>query len=344
MEENRPMAFVTSPGRVEFQNVPLRIPGDDDVQIKVKVITLCGSDLHIFRGAHPSVRLPIPVGHEIFGEVSRVGQRVSKVVPGDRVTVEPVIACGHCDFCIHGNYHLCENISFQYREGQGGITTDFIAHERWVHKIPDQVSDLAGALVEPLSVAVHAIRRSGLAVGEDVGIFGAGPIGLLVLQVARALGAGRVFITDVREPRLEMAKGLGASLAINSLDVDAVKKILSETSGAGVDFGFEVVGLGITLRQMLASLKKGGTGVMVGLFEQPDVAVQANLIVQREISIKGSQGYHWDFMRAIGLLENGSVDIEKIITHTFEFNDIQKAFDLLENSSSNAIKVAIMPG
>ena len=171
----------------------------------------CGSDLHIFKGKHPVVTLPVPVGHEIAGEVAEIGRGVTKVQPGDRVTVEPVIVCGHCHYCQQGNYHLCVSISFQYRQGQGGLTTDFIAPERWVHLLPEDLPFNSGALIEPLAVAVHAVGLADLKIGDNVAIFGAGAIGLLILQVVRGAGAGKVFISDIRDFRLDLALEFGAT-------------------------------------------------------------------------------------------------------------------------------------
>jgi 2-desacetyl-2-hydroxyethyl bacteriochlorophyllide A dehydrogenase len=335
------MAFVTQPGKVEIWERPIPSLGESDVLIKVKATTLCGSDLHIFKGKHPAVSLPVPVGHEISGEVEEIGNAVTKVKPGDRVTVEPVIVCRECHYCQRGDYHLCTNISFQYRQGQGGLTTDFIAPERWVHQLPDGLSYSAGALIEPLAVAVHAVGLAKLNIAQSVAIFGAGAIGLLILQVARAAGAGEVFITDVRDARLEAALEFGASSALNSLKGNVVEKILEQSGGLGVQRAFEAVGLEATLTQALQSLQKGGRAVLVGLFENERVGVPANIFVQKEITLTGSQGYHWDFQRAIELVQGGKIDLEKMVSHHFQFEQTQQAFETLINPDQETVKVVI---
>ncbi len=342
MNKTRPMVFVTQPGKVEIREVPIPTLGDSDVLIKVRAVALCGSDVHIFKGKHPAVTLPVPVGHEIAGEVAEVGTGVTKVKPGDRVTVEPVIVCGECHYCQRGDYHLCANISFQYRQGQGGLTTDFVAPERWVHLLPGDLSYSAGALIEPLAVAVHAVRLAKLQATNSVAIFGAGAIGLLILQVARAMETGKVFITDIRDARLNAALGFGASGAFNSSKWDVVEKIIESTGGLGVQHAFEAVGLEITLKQALQSLKKGGRVILVGLFEDEQIGVPANLFVQKEISLTGSQGYHWDFQRAIELVQHGMIDLEKMITHQFQLEQTQIAFETLIDQNQNAIKVTIL--
>ena len=341
MPDTRPMAFVTAPGVIEIWERPIPPLGELDVLIKVRATTLCGSDMHIFKGAHPSVSLPVPVGHEIAGEVAQVGKRVTKVKPGDRVTVEPVITCDDCQYCWQGRYHLCANISFQYRQGQGGLTTDFVAPERWVHILPDNVSYQVGAMIEPLSVAVHALGLSGLKVAESVAIFGAGAIGLLILQVAQAAGAGDVFITDIRDARLETALALGASEAFNGAQPDVLERIRQRTDGLGVQRAFEAVGLEATLTQTLESLQKGGSAVLVGLFESQQVRIPANIFVHKEISLIGSQGYHWDFQRAIELIKQGNIDLESLLTHQFPLDQTQQAFDVLQDQEQNAVKVVI---
>ena len=341
MNKTRPMAFVTQPGIVEIWEKPIPFLGDLDVLIKVKASALCGSDLHIFKGKHPAVSLPIPVGHEIAGVVAEVGVGVTKVKQGDHVTVEPVIVCGECHYCQRGDYHLCANISFQYRQGQGGLTTDFVAPERWVHRLPKRLPLPAGALIEPLAVAVHAVGLANLNIGGSVAIFGAGAIGLLILQVARAAGAGEVYITDIRESRLDAALKFGAAKAFNSSKCNPVEEILKLTNGIGVQCAFEAVGLEITLNQVLQVLKKGGGAVLVGLFENKNVALPANVFVQKEISLTGSQGYHWDFQRGIELIQQGKIDLEKMITHEFHLEQIQQGFETLLNPDKGAIKVVM---
>ncbi len=303
MSKMRSMVFVTQPGKVEIQEIPIPTLGELDVLIKVRATTLCGSDLHIFKGKHPAVSLPVPVGHEIAGQVAEVGAGVTRVKPGDHVTVEPVIVCDQCLYCRRGDYHLCANISFQYRQGQGGLTTDFVASERWVHLLPKDISFPAGALIEPLAVAVHAVGLANLNIAESIAVFGAGAVGLFILQVANATGAGHIFVTDVRDARLETALNFGANDAFNSSRIDVVEEIRQRTKYLGVDRAFEAVGLEITLIQTLQSLRKGGSAVLVGLFETKDVSFPANIFVQKEISLTGSQGYHWDFQRAIELVK-----------------------------------------
>lgn len=341
MPQTRPMAYVTEPGQITFRDVPIPETGPHDVRIAVKAVSICGSDLHIFKGKHPAAPLPVPVGHEIAGEVTAVGEEVTRVRPGDRVAVEPVIACGKCHFCLRGAYHLCRNISFQYRAGQGGFTPVFVAGERWVHRLPDNISYHEGALIEPLAVAVHAVRKPGPSLGVTGAIFGDGSIGLLTLQVFKAAGGGACYLSGILPYRLEKALELGASAVFNSRVEDPAAAILAATGDLGVDRAFEAVGIETTLKHSLAALKKGGTAVVIGLFETPEVSIPANIFVQKEIALMGSQGYNWDFQTAIAMVEAASVDLRAIITHTFPVQELQTAFDLLISREDQPIKVVI---
>lgn len=344
MAEMRPMAVVTSPGVIALQDVPVPPLGPADVRIEVGAVTLCGSDLHVFKGKHPSVSLPIPVGHEIAGRVAALGAEVTRVQVGDRVAVEPVIVCDECAYCVRGQYHLCANISFQYRHWQGGLTPVFIADQRWVHRLPDSLNDIEGALLEPLSVVVHATGKADILPGAPVAVFGDGAIGLLLTQVARARGAGEIYLAGIRESRLQAGMALGATEAIDNRTTDAVARIRAATDGLGAELAFEAVGIPQTLRQSIEAVRKGGTVVMVGLFESAEVSFPANQIVQRELSVIGAQGYSWDFPRAISMVQQGSVQLREMVTHTFPLEEVQAAFDLLMEPDTPAVKVAVTMG
>lgn len=342
MESTYPMAFVATPGRVEFRDRALPDLHENSVLLKVKAASICGSDLHIFKGKHPGAPLPVPIGHELSGEVLRVGKRVSKVKEGDRVALEPVVVCGECLFCRRGEYNLCVNVSVQYRKGQGAFTRYFVADEEWVHKLPPGVSFEEGALVEPLSVAVHAVKRGGIRLGHSVALFGAGAIGLMIMHLAKLSGAAETFVVDVKDFRLERAQKLGASWVINALQEDPVGFVLGHTDGLGVDRAFEAVGTERTLVDTMKVLKKGGTAIVLGVFEDQEVRIPANIIVPREITVMGSQGFCWDFQDALKLVGGGAVNLrEMVMTHTLPFADLQKGFELLMDPQSQSVKVVI---
>ena len=336
-----PMAMVTSPGQIEYIEKRVPEPGTCEVLIAVKAAAICGSDLHIYKGRHPSAPLPVAVGHEVSGQVIRVGADVTRVGIGDRVAIEPVIVCDVCDFCRRGAYHLCANISFQYRVGQGGFAPYFLVHENWAHKLSPDISYEEGALIEPLAVSVHAVRRANFESGMTVAVFGDGAIALLTLMVAHHAGSGDIFLVGIQPPRLELALELGANQAFNNLQPDSVQKILQVTADKGVDRSFEAVGIESTLQQSLEVLKKGGTAVLLGIFEQKDIHVTPNLFIQKEISLVGSQGYNWDFQRAIKIAEQQDFNLRSLITHTLPLSKLQQGFELLLQKNSQAVKVVI---
>ncbi|MBW1787384.1 MAG: alcohol dehydrogenase catalytic domain-containing protein [Deltaproteobacteria bacterium] len=341
MTQTYPMARVSTPGRIEFVDQPVSAPASGEVLIRTRAVSICGSDLHTFKGKHPFAPLPAALGHELAGEVVETGPEAGSVKPGDRVVVEPVIVCGECHFCRRGDYHLCRSISFHHRQGRGAFTPYFTADHRWVHRLPDGVSFTEGALAEPLAVAVHAMGRAGIQLGRSVAVFGAGPIGLMVLMLALKAGAGETFAVDVQDFRLRKARELGAGEALNNTAGDAVAAIYRITDDLGVDAAFEVVGNETTLTQTLKALKKGGTAVIVGLFSQPDVTIPSNIFLQKEITVRGSQGYCRDFQTALKLLEKGHMDLGTLITHRLPLDSLQEGFDLLSDPEAEAIKVVI---
>lgn len=343
-DKSYPMAFVTAPGVVEFLPHGWTPLAPKEARLAVKAAAICGSDLHIFKGKHPSAPLPVSVGHELAGEVVETGPAVTKIKPGDRVTVEPVIACGACDPCRRGGYHLCREISFQYRKGQGAFAPYFTAHEDHLFRIPERLSYEEGALVEPLSVALHAVKRSGVRLGNTSAVFGAGAIGLLVTMLLRRASGGKTFIVDVHDFRLQKGLELGAGRAIHNRREAALEVILAETGGAGVDFAYEAVGMELTLVQALHSLRKGGTATLLGIFEESPARVPVNLFVQREIALLGSQGYNWDFPDALVLLEQGGLDLKPLITHRIPLEGLQAGFEALLNPDAEAVKAVVVMG
>lgn len=336
-----PMAVITAPATIEFQQKTLAPLGEHDVLVRIKAAAICGSDLHLYKGLHPSVKLPSAVGHEAAGEIIEVGRSVTKHIPGDRVTIEPVIACGICEYCLRGDYHLCANISFQYRKGQGSFSPYFIVHENRAFHLPDNISYEEGALVEPLSVALHAVKKSAIRLGNTSAIFGAGAIGILVSMLSRQASGIGSFICDIHPYRLQKALDLGASQAINSREEDPVETIRKATGGLGVDRSFEAVGLESTLSQALHVLKHGANATLLGIFEQLENKIPIHLFVQREISLYGSQGYSWDFQDALKMLATGTINLNPLITHTIPVQDLKQGFDILLNPKNESIKVIV---
>ncbi len=341
MKNTYRIGSVTEPGRVEFSEKELVQPGEGEVLIRIAASAICGSDLHIFKGKHPSVPLPVTIGHEFSGTVAAVGKNVGNVKVGDRVTVEPVLVCGTCMACRTGNYGYCENISFTYRNGDGAMADYITVEASHVYPLPDRLSSEAGALIEPLSVAVHAVRRADIQMGETVLVIGAGAIGLLIAALCRNRGAGEVIVSDFSHARLEMAEKLGATMSINPSDTDLLEKISEVTGGSGVDKAFECVGLEVTFNQVMQAVRKNGLATIVGIFEKPQISINAARFVTHEIRIQGSQGYCWDF--PVALQMSKEIDLEMLVTHSFPLDELQQALETALDRGSGAIKVILKP-
>lgn len=332
---------VVEPGKINFLTHTVDEPKPHQVLVKIKSSAICGSDLHIFKGRHPSAPLPVTIGHEFAGEVVAIGSQVNKVKIGDRVTVEPVIVCGQCSACRRGDYGYCENISFTYRQGDGAMADYITVEESCLYKLPEYLSYNAGALIEPLSVAVHAVRRADINLGEKVLIIGAGVIGILVAALCRKNGATEVAIVDLSQERLDMALKLGATTAINPSKQDVYKVVGNLTDGIGMDKTFECVGLETTFNQAIMSLRKNGLATIIGIFENPDITIPATRFITHEIRVQGSQGYCWDF--PIALEMSKEIDLESLVTHIFRLQDLQQALETCLDRNSGAIKIIIQP-
>lgn len=332
---------VYEPFKVRFLEREIGPLAPDEVLVKVRASAICGSDLHIARGLHPSAPLPVTIGHEFAGDVAAVGSEVENVKVGQRVTVEPCIVCGKCDACRHGDYGYCEHISFTYRNGDGAMADYVVVKAPYVYELPEYLTYETGSLIEPLSVATHAVRRADIRLGETVLIIGAGAIGMMVAAMCRRSGAANVIIADFSDNRLEMALQVGATVAINSGKVDLEEEVSRLTHGKGVDKSFECVGRESCFNQAIMTLKRNGTATIVGIYEKPQVEFPASRLVTHEIHIQGAQGYCWDFPIAIAAARD--LPMEKFITHIFPLEQLQQALDTALDRNSGSIKVVVKP-
>ncbi|MDR1904232.1 MAG: alcohol dehydrogenase catalytic domain-containing protein [Treponema sp.] len=333
---------VASPKTVDFIERPVMEPGEGEVLINIKASAICGSDMHIFSGKHPSVSLPVTIGHEFSGDVIVLGKGVSRVKIGDRVTVEPCIVCGKCDACLHGNYGYCEHISFTYRNGDGAMADYITVKENYAYPLPERLSYKAGALIEPMSVAVHAVRRADIRLGEKVLVIGSGAIGILVIALCKLSGAGEILVCDYSASRLAMAKEFGATIAVNpAAGGNLEQAVMDLTGGTGMDKTFECVGRESTFIQAMTSLRRDGLATVIGIFEEPKISINAMRFITHEIRVQGSQGYCWDFPIALKMSER--IELEKLVTHEFPLTELQKALETCFDPDSQSIKVILKP-
>ncbi|MBO3758068.1 MAG: alcohol dehydrogenase catalytic domain-containing protein [Thermoproteota archaeon] len=327
---------------VELEEYSPSEPSDHEVRLKVAYCGICGSDVHAYFNEHPFISLPIVPGHECSATVEKLGGKVSGLKVGQKVTFIPQLTCGKCYNCRNGRYNICENLKVIGAQVDGAMTELFNVDSKLVVPLPDDFDLMDAALIEPLAVAIHAVKVTGSLFGENVLILGAGTIGLLLAQVSKFVGASSVMITDVFNSRLKLAKQLGADFAINSREFNLTKNYLRETFGereAGVIF--EAVGIEATIKQAVELVRKGGRITVVGVFGK-ETKVNAGLIQDREINIRGSLMYlKEDFEDAVELIRKGKVHVKPFITHIFELKDASKAFETAAKEKEKALKVLI---
>ncbi|MEO7081009.1 MAG: 2,3-butanediol dehydrogenase [Flavobacteriales bacterium] len=334
--------------RVEEANIPT--PNDDQVKIEVKFAGICGSDLHEYNHGPQIIPVDAPyplnghqgtttLGHEFAGIVAEVGKNVTKVKVGDRVTVEPIFRNPESPFIESGEYNLSEPLGFVGLTANGAFAKYVVVEEYMTHKMPEGMSFQQGAIVEPAAVAAYGLQQSGMKMGDTVLVTGAGPIGLLTVQVAIASGASQVFVTDVSEARLAKAKEVGATQTFDAKAKDIPTKI-REMTGHGVDVFIDAAGVQASFDTGIKSLRNGGTAVLVALFSK-NVSHDALDQALRELTIKGIIGYRNIFPEVIALISSGRLPVEKLVTRTISLDEIvEKGFEALVNDPSE-VKVLV---
>jgi len=334
--------YLVKPGVIVSKDVPLPSLTPNEVLIKVKAVGICGSDIEYFKSGRIGnfvVESPLILGHEVSGEVVDIGRDVTSLRIGDRVALEPGIPCGKCVFCRSGRYNLCPDIRFMGTPPIDGAFREYIAYpETFTYKIPDDLSFEEAALLEPVSVGIHATRRADIQPGDVVAILGAGPIGLVTLQAARIKGAADILVTDLADYRLEIAKALGATNVVNvgkknpSCLTDYLKAcdVVIQTAT-----GLEA------LAQSFQFVKRGGRIVLVGHLPSSQVPIDPNLLIVEELNLFGSFRYVNTFPIAIKLVSAKLINTKILISKTFSLADLQMAFKYALENSHNYIKIMI---
>ena len=323
--------------RVEERPVPE--PGPHEVLVEIKAIGVCGSDVHYYEEGKIGsfvVREPLILGHESSGVIVGLGDKVTKHAAGERVTLEPGVPDMVCHECRAGRYNLCPNVRFFATPPIDGAFANYVTiHEDFAFTLPDDISDEVGALMEPLSVGLWSCWKGGVTAGDRVLVTGAGPIGLLAMQVARALGAAEVTITDVSPQRLELAERTGATRAIN------VSEEPLEEAGVEANVMIECSGNPRALNDGIKTLRPAGTAVLVGM--GPDESsVPLGYIQPREITLTGTFRYANTYPAAIGLAANGQVDLETIITSHYDLEATEEALQAGKKDPAN-VKPVVIP-
>lgn len=345
MEGKMKVALMQGIGKMELTTRDIPTPKDDEVLVKLEYVGICGSDMHYYESGAIGdyvVKPPFVLGHEPGGTIVEVGKNIKHLKVGDRVALEPGKTCGHCEFCREGKYNLCPDVVFFATPPVDGVFQEYVAHEAALcFKLPDNVSTLEGALIEPLAVGFHAANQGEAHAGQTAVVFGAGCIGLVSMMALKAEGVSRVIVVDVMQKRLDKALELGATDVINGMECDAVEKIMDLTNGRGVDLAIETAGTEITTNQAIHAVRKGSNIVLVGYSKSGKINMEISLALDKEISFKTVFRYRHIYPMAIDAVANGKVDLKGIVTDIFELDDIQNAMDRSVADKANIVKAVV---
>jgi len=330
-----------------FEEVPTPVPAPEEVLVSVKACGICGSDVHGMDGSTGRRRPPIIMGHEASGSIASVGSAVRSWAPGDRVTFDSTVYCGHCSYCQRGDINLCDNrrvlgVSCEdYR--QHGAFAEFVAvPERILYRLPKQLPWEHAALVEPFSIALHAVRRAAPSLNDTVVVVGAGMIGLALVQALRHTGCSRLIVVDVAEDRLNLARKCGATHIVNSSTEKAADAIADVTQDHGADYAFEAVGLTVTVDLAVRCLRKGGAAILVGNVS-PKIEFPLQVAVTRELSIHGSCASRGDYPSCLEMMDRGVLQPELLISAKASLSQGAVWFDRLYNKEPGLLKVVLEP-
>lgn len=334
-------ATMVEPGRIVFQDVPEPEPGRGQVVIEVRACGICGSDVHVWRGEHPFTSYPIVQGHEFSGVVKSVGEEVEGITPGTKVTVEPSLVCGRCYPCRHGRYNICYNLKVMGFQADGCHREFFAVPADRVVPVPEDMPFEAAAMVEPSAVALHAVGRAEMHEGAKVVVLGAGTIGILTMQAAKALGASEVMMTDIVDFKLEVARRLGADHVVNARREEVVEAIEGTFGEDRADLVFECVGAEETLEAAVQGARKGSRIVVVGVIGgRPRVSI--GLLQDRELEMVGSLMYvRDDFLKAVDLISSGRLTPTELITSRYRFRDLAEAYREAAERGERNLKVMV---
>lgn len=345
MEGTMNVAIMTGIGKMDYTRRPIPTPKDNEVLVKLEYVGICGSDLHFYEsGAIGAcvVKPPFVLGHEPGGVVVEVGKNVTHLKVGDKVALEPGKTCGQCEFCKTGRYNLCPDVIFFATPPVDGVFQEYVAHEAGLcFKLPENVSTLEGALIEPLAVGFHAANLGDAHIGQTAVVMGAGCIGLVSMMALKAKGVSKVYVVDIMAKRLEKALELGADGVINGAEQDAVEAVLALTNGAGCDLVVETAGTQITTRQAIHMTKKGSTIVLVGYSKTGEMTLPMSLALDKELTFKTVFRYRHVYPMAIDAVSAGKINLKGIVTDIFQLDDIQNAMDRSVADKANIVKAVV---
>ena len=338
-------AILETPGKMVIKEAEMPEPKEDEVLLKVEYVGICGSDVHGFQyGPFIPPKDPaqeIGLGHECAGTVIKTGKLVHGFQAGDRVCIEPGVPCGHCKFCREGHYNICPDVDFMATQpNYRGALTNYLCHPAsYTYKLPDAMTTMEGALVEPASVGIHAAMTAQVRPGQKIVILGAGCIGLMTLQACRVLGATQIVVVDVLEKRLQLAKKLGALEVVNGKSEDTIQRCHELIGALGADVVFETAGVQATARQTPELVIRGGKIMIVGTI--PGAVPIDFLKINRDVSIQTVFRYSNSYPVAMYAISSGRFDVKSMVTNIYDYQDVQLAFDESVHHKADIIKGVI---
>ncbi len=334
--------------QLAIAELPAPVPAAEEILVRVAACGICGSDVHGYDGTSGRRIPPIVMGHEAAGVVAAVGPGVSNFKPGDRVTFDSTVYCGQCEFCRKGDINLCNNrqvigVSCGDFRRAGAFAEYVVVPQRISYHLPDALEFQEAAMLEAVSVALHAVRVSEMKGGETVLVIGAGMIGLLTLQAAKAAGAASVLVADIDQSRLLRAEKIGADNTLLLSGAELVKEIHRRTEGRGVDLVLEAVGRDETVAASIASVRKGGTVTLIGNIS-PEIKIPLQVVVSRQIRLQGSCASSGEYPQAMELMASGKIQVKPLITAVAPLEDGPRWFDRLHAGEPNLMKIVLDPG
>jgi L-iditol 2-dehydrogenase len=339
--------LLTSYNQLDLVDLPAPEPREDELLIRIKACGICGSDVHGYDGSTGRRLPPLVMGHEAAGIIESVGKAVSDFRPGDRITFDSTVYCGACFYCLRGQANLCDNrevigVSTPTFRRMGAFAEFVTVPARIAYHLPDNLPFAHAAMIEAVSVAVHAVSLTPIALDEAVLVVGAGMIGLLTLQAVRLSGAGKIMVVDVDEARLELARSLGATHTFNSRNADVIPQILDHTNGRGADAVIECVGSTAPVKLAIDSVNKGGAVTLVGNIA-PTIELGLQSVVTRQIRLQGSCASSGEYAACISLLSRGAIQVEPLISAVVPLEDGAAWFDRLYHHEPGLLKVVLEP-
>ncbi|MBO5566557.1 MAG: alcohol dehydrogenase catalytic domain-containing protein [Succinivibrio sp.] len=335
------------PNNYEVMDIEKPKCGDEEILLKMKAAALCGTDKRIFTGAKTKgVRKDSVIGHEICGVIEEVGSKVTNYKKGDRVAIANVIPCGHCSACLSGRENACLHRQAIGYEFNGGFEEYVLIPEVCIRsgnvvKLPDSVSYAAGALIEPLACCIRGLRNTGTGFNDTVLVIGAGPIGLMHLQLSLISGAKSVIVSELDASKRELAKKLGAKIVVDPAKEDLHQIVMDETNGEGVDRIVMAIGVNALVDGTFKLARKGGTVCLFAGFPKGKMSeFDPSVIHYNELNITGSTAYkRIDYLQAADMVSTGKIDLDAIVSHKFKLSEFNKALDL--HMAGTALKVVI---